>query len=172
MKAAPDALSPLKGRTDPQDELRVLLDEIAGSGPIDIQTARLIIEPYAAAAAASNASDADLTAIRDVHAAAVAAAGMEAFETLDAEFHKLIFASTRNGLLACINDILKIVRGQPAWNDIKRRNYSEARRIGYCKDHQAIVEALLAHDATAAAAAMRAHVSAVSRNLFGDGGVL
>jgi DNA-binding FadR family transcriptional regulator len=154
---------------DAEQDLRMLLERISGSGPLDVQSARLMIEPYAAATAASNATSADLDAIRETHEAAAAATAMDAFERLDGEFHKRIFAATRNDLLACVHDILNVIRGQSAWVDIKRRSFTEERRLSYCDDHGRIVEALSRRDAAAAAEAMRAHLTGISRNLFGTG---
>jgi len=148
------------------NDLRTLLERIAGTGPLDIQSARMMIEPYAAATAASNATVADLGAIRDTHEAACAATEMERFERLDGEFHKQIFAATRNDLLVCVHEIVNVIRGQSAWVDIKRRSFSEARRREYCRHHQNIVEALHSRNAHAASEAMRLHLGAVSNALF------
>lgn len=148
-------------------DLRELLERIAGTGPLDIQSARMMIEPYAAATAASNATTADLEAIRETHEAASAATEMERFEKLDGEFHKRIFLAARNGLLASVHDILQVIRAQTAWVEIKRRSFREERRLSYCADHARIVAALESHDPLAAADAMRTHLASVDRNLFG-----
>lgn len=168
MRTQPDAIG-TRPTGDAEQDLRTLLERISGAGPLDVQSARLMIEPYAAATAASNASSADLDAIRETHEAAAAAAAMEDFERLDSEFHKRIFAATRNDLLACVHDILNVIRGQSAWVDIKRRSFTEDRRRGYCEDHGRILEALSRRDPAAAADAMRAHLTGISRNLFGTG---
>ena len=146
-----------------------LLRRIAGASPMDVMNVRLMVEPHAAAAAASNATDADLAQIREAHAAASDAFEPAEFERLDAELHKRVFAATRNELLTSLHDILRVVRNQSPWIEIKRRSYSAERRLGYCADHAAIVGALFARDAVTAARTMRAHLMAVNRNLFGGG---
>ena len=168
MRATADSSARLTTETDA--DLLALLERITGAGPLDVQAARLMVEPFAAQTAASNATAADLAAIRDTHLAAMAETGMELFEQLDGEFHKRIFTATRNDLLACVHDMLKAIRAQSAWVEIKRRSFSEARRQAYCEEHARIVAALFARDALGAAEAMRIHLASVSRNLFGDDG--
>jgi DNA-binding FadR family transcriptional regulator len=97
---------------------------------------------------------------------------METFEHWDAELHQRIFAGSRNELLNHLHEILRLIRSQDLWLDIKRRSFSPARRLVYCDEHKAIVEALLRRDADVAAAAMRAHLDTVSRNLFAGNGSL
>jgi DNA-binding FadR family transcriptional regulator len=152
-------------------DLFALLQRIQGTSPVDVLNVRMMVEPQAAAAAASNATEADLAAIGAAHEAATAATEQSLFESLDAEFHKRIFAATRNELLACLHDILRVIRNQSPWIEIKRRSYTEERRLGYCADHGAIVKMLYARDADSAAKAMRDHLMAVDWNLFGAGGI-
>jgi DNA-binding FadR family transcriptional regulator len=147
-----------------------LLQRISGTSPVDVMNVRLMVEPQAASAAASNATDSDLKGISDAHDAAKQCQEPATFELLDAEFHKRIFAATRNELLTCVNDILGVIRSQTPWIEIKRRSYSEARRLAYCSDHDAILKALYARDMAGAALAMRKHLLAVNDNLFGMGG--
>jgi DNA-binding FadR family transcriptional regulator len=75
--------------------------------PLDIMNARMIIEPQAAAAAASTASEADIASIADAQNEAARSLDMEIFERWDAEFHKRIFTSTRNEFLTNLHDILR-----------------------------------------------------------------
>lgn len=169
------AISPeltAKSGQDGDTDLLALLQRVAGTGPLDVQAVRLLVEPYAAQSAASTASAADLAQIRETHLAASHATEMEQFERLDGEFHKRIFAASRNGLLTCCYDMLQIIRSQSAWVDIKRRSFSEARRLDYCAEHARIVEALFDRNPPAAAEAMRAHLHTVSSNLFAaEGGM-
>ncbi|WP_162914161.1 FadR/GntR family transcriptional regulator [Taklimakanibacter lacteus] len=150
-------------------EMLALLQRISGTGPVDVMAARLMVEPYAATAAALNATGADLAAIREAHGLASAETDPMGFERLDAEFHTRIFAATRNELLLCLNDILRVVRNQSSWIEIKRRSYSEPRRRQYCDEHELIIQALFSRNGDGAAQAMKNHLLTVNRNLFGDG---
>ena len=147
-------------------ELTGLLQELTGVSPIDMMAVRQILEPRAAAMAATNASASDLRDIAASHSASLEALDIEAFERCDAELHQGIFAATRNELLTRLHAILRLIRDQELWRDIKRRSFSPQRRLVYCREHKAIVDALLRRDAAAAASAMRAHLETVSSNLF------
>jgi len=144
---------------------------LLGVSPIDMMAVRQILEPRAAALAASNASASDLDGIAAAHAAAAAALDMATFEHWDAEFHQRVFAGSRVELLNYLHEILLLVRSQDLWVQIKRRSFSPERRQTYCAEHAAIVQALLLRDADAAAGAMRVHLETVARNLFVGGGL-
>jgi DNA-binding FadR family transcriptional regulator len=149
-------------------EMLGLLQRISGTSPVDVMAARLMVEPHAAAAAAVNATTADLAKIREAHDDASRETDPGSFEKLDAEFHVRIFAATRNELLLSLHDILRVIRNQPAWIEMKRRRYTEARRRGYCEDHEAIVQALFARNPDLASETMKRHLINVHRNLFGE----
>jgi DNA-binding FadR family transcriptional regulator len=149
-------------------EMLGLLQRISGTSPVDVMAARLMVEPHAAAAAAVNATTADLASIREAHEDATRETDPGSFEKLDAEFHVRIFAATRNELLLSLHDILRVIRNQPAWIEMKRRRYTEARRRGYCEDHETIVQALFARNSDLASETMKRHLVNVHRNLFGE----
>lgn len=153
-------------RQNSRVELANVLRELTGVSPIDMMAVRQIFEPRAAAMAATNASAGDLREMAAAHAESLDALDMEAFERWDAELHQRICAGTRNELLNHLHLILKLIRSQELWRDIKRRSFSPDRRLVYCREHQAIVDALMRRDAEAASSAMRAHLDTVSRNLF------
>jgi DNA-binding FadR family transcriptional regulator len=153
-------------RRDAKDDFLNIVQKLSGVSPIDMMAVRRIIEPRAAALAATNASAGALKEIAAVHSASVAACEIEAFEHWDAEFHQKIFAATRNDLLNYLHEMLRLIRGQELWLAIKRRSFNPERRNAYCQEHGALVDALLRRDAEAAAIAMRAHLETVNRNLF------
>ena len=159
-------------KSETGDDLLDIMHRISGTSPLDIMNVRMIVEPQAAAAAAGNASAADLGLIAEAHEMAVGSSEIETFESWDAEFHKRIFASTRNEFLTNLHDILRVIRNRAPWLEIKRRTFSEERRQSYCSDHAVILNALMARDSEGAAQAMRSHLAAVSRNLFGNSGMV
>lgn len=146
-----------------------IVARMEGTSPADMMEVRLLLEPAAAAFAATNASAAELAAIARAHDSAVAATAMPDFEAWDAEFHHLVFACTRNDLLRELHAILRVLRDQPRWFEMKKRSFTEERRQLYCDEHRAIVEALTARLPERASAAMRAHLVTVQRNLLGRG---
>jgi DNA-binding FadR family transcriptional regulator len=155
-------------REQPSGDIIDLIQRLAGTSPLDIVNMRLIIEPQAAASAATNASESELRNIRLAHKAAVAATSPEDYEPADTEFHRRIFMSTRNQFLHDLHDMLLVIRGREPMVEMRRRNFSEERRLAYCRQHGAVVDALVARDSHEAAMAMRAHLMARSRDLFGE----
>src|SRR5262249_35029296 len=118
----------------------------------------------AAAIAARHASRSDLQAIADAHYHATRAFTDE-FETWDT--HQWLFADTRNDLLVSIHGILQVIRSRKPWTELKRKSFSENRRLHYCERHADVVAALQRRDADGAAAAMLGHIEAIEVALFG-----
>jgi len=137
-----------------------------GASPADLMDIRQLLEPAAAAFAATNASAGELGAVREAHQMALECTDMATFEHWDAEFHHRIFACSRNELLKELHNVLRILRNQPPWFEMKQRSFSEERRRSYCRDHQAILDRLLDRDPEGAKEAMLAHLQAVARNLL------
>jgi DNA-binding FadR family transcriptional regulator len=148
------------------EDLRAVLRRIAGTSPLDVMNVRMILEPQAAEAAASHASEAALTQIREAHEAATRTIEMEPFERWDAEFHRRIFASTRNELLTNLDAMVQVVRNQPPWVELKRRSFSAESRLVYCREHEDLLRALERRDTRGAADAMRVHLDSVAKYLF------
>jgi len=157
-------------RQDDRVDFMAVIQQVTGVSPIDMMAVRQMFEPRVAALAATNASASDLREIAAAHSAAVDALELAEFERWDAELHQRIFAGSRNELLGHLHRFLRLIRGQDQWLEIKRRSFSPQRRLAYCEEHGAIVEALMRRDPEAAAIAMRAHLDSVGRNLFGGAG--
>ncbi|MDQ0390972.1 FadR/GntR family transcriptional regulator [Labrys monachus] len=138
-----------------------------GTSPADMMEIRLLLEPAAASFAATNASTGDLNGVREAHASASESTDMPVFEHWDAEFHSRIFACSRNDFLKEIHNVMRILRNQSPWFEMKKRSFSEERRQLYCDEHKAVVEALFRRDPDAAREAMHAHLLTVQRNLLG-----
>lgn len=143
------------------------IERMEGASPADMMEIRLLLEPSAAQFAATNASASELNLVREAHQAAYDSLDMPVFEHWDAEFHNRIFACSRNDFLKEIHNVMRILRNQSPWFEMKKRSFSEERRQTYCREHAAIVEALMGRDQEAARAAMHAHLLTVQRNLLG-----
>jgi GntR family transcriptional regulator, hexuronate regulon transcriptional repressor len=139
---------------------------LIGVSPADTMLVRRIIEPKTAALAATKGNLADLTAIAAAHERAVGAEAFDMFEQFDAAFHEQIFIASRNELLIGLHAILRFIRNQEQWVQIKRRSFSLERRAEYCDEHAAIVQGLMRRDPDAAERAMLAHLDTVGRNLL------
>lgn len=154
-------------RENPANGISEIVRRMEGASPADMMEVRLLLEPAAAGFAATNASAPDLAAIAAAHDCAVAATDMPEFEFWDAEFHHRIFSCTRNDLLREMHEVLRILRDQPRWFEMKARSFAEPRRLHYCDEHATILDALNARHPEKAAAAMRAHLLTVQQNLLG-----
>lgn len=144
-----------------------IMKTVTGVSPTDLMAVRAIVEPQAAAMAATHARAADLARIAEAHNAALAETDTARFEDWDAAFHQRIFAAARNDLLLSLHDILRVVRNRNPWIELKRKTFSENRRLDYCAQHAAILTALNQRDAESAASRMRAHMETIQTNLFG-----
>ena len=147
--------------------LAAAVTRMQGTSPADMMEIRQLLEPAAAAFAATNASVGELNAVREAHEAATAALEMPAFEQWDAEFHHRIFACSRNEFLKEIHNLMRVLRNQSPWFEMKKRSFSEERRRRYCGEHQAILDALVSRDRDGAREAMLSHLQTVERNLLG-----
>jgi len=147
--------------------MAAVVRRMEGTSPADMMEIRQLIEPAAAAFAARNASSGELAAVEAAHAAACAATEMPLFEHWDAELHHTIFACSRNEFLKEIHNLMRILRNQSPWFEMKKRSFSEDRRQVYNREHKAIVEALLARDPEGARSAMLGHLKTVEGNILG-----
>ena len=147
--------------------LAAAVTRMEGTSPADMMEIRQLLEPAAAAFAATNASLGELNAVREAHEAASNALDMPSFEHWDAELHHRIFACSRNEFLKEIHNLMRILRNQAPWFEMKKRSFSEERRLTYCAEHQAVLDALLSRDPDAARQAMLGHLQTVQRNLLG-----
>lgn len=154
-------------REEPEEGIAAIVERMQGTSPADMMEVRLLLEPAATGFAATNASAAALAGIAEAHASAVAAVDMPNFEYWDAEFHHRIFSCTRNDLLREFHEVLRTLRDQPKWYEMKARSFAEERRKNYCVEHERILGALNARHPEEASAAMRAHLLTVQMNLLG-----
>jgi DNA-binding FadR family transcriptional regulator len=147
--------------------LAAIVKRMEGASPADVMETRLLIEPSAAAYAATNASFSELQRVRDAHERALEATDVRTFEEWDAEFHRRIFACCGNGLLKDINDLIGIVRTQPLWFEMKARTFSEGSLKRNCTEHAVILDSLLTRDPQGARGSMLNHLQSVKLNLLG-----
>ena len=143
------------------------IGRMQGASPSDVMEIRIMLEPAAAGFAATNASASEIAAVEEAHGTAVAARDMPDFERWDAEFHHRIVACSRNDLLKEFHDLLRGLRNQRPWYEMKQRSFSEERRLAYCTEHAAILTGLRRRDPDAARTAMLTHLVSVRINMLG-----
>lgn len=122
---------------------------------------RRIIEPSAAALAASRATVEDRGAIGTAYAAMVQAGrDVPAFVDADVQFHVACLAAARNEFLLPVTHAIRA--SLVASMRITNRD-SEQNRTVTLPLHKAILDAILARDAAAAQAAMQTHLDDTER---------
>ncbi|NJM33742.1 MAG: FadR family transcriptional regulator [Rhodomicrobium sp.] len=142
------------------------LFRVSEASPRDLLETRLIIEPHAAALAATRASRADLDAIADALAQSLAAREIAEFERWDAQLHLAIFLAAKNEVLINYCRAIGEARNQRQWFELKKRSLTPDKRAVYDRQHRGIVEGLMDRNAEAAAETMRLHLKTVEDSIL------
>lgn len=139
-------------------------DQLSGARFRDTFDFRLLVEPATAAAAARNATPACIDALR---AAALRMSRLShdtrtnysRFAVTDADFHRQIAEAAGNGVVS------ESLHRLYTHMHLFRLRYHATVAVDAVSEHDAIVEAISAHDAGAAEAAMRAHIESSRRRM-------
>ena len=123
----------------------------------DLYALRVLIEPYAAARAAERMDDQALATLQQIEADMRLVIGKDEgsiarFAEADAKLHRLIATGSGNRLIA------ETIERLHSHLQIFRSLYSTNAPEQAAAEHRRIVEALLAHDAAGAEAAVREHL--------------
>ena len=101
-----------------------LMRTLIGVSPADTMAVRQIIEPKAAVARRHQRESCRSQRHRRRSRGRCEGGGLELFEQCDLALHELVFAASRNELLASLHAILRLIRNQEQWLGIKRRSFS------------------------------------------------
>jgi DNA-binding FadR family transcriptional regulator len=142
-----------------------------GPSPLELVTARKLLEPEIARAAATSAGPADLEAI----AATLGQmredlAGGPDFKAADRLFHTRVAAATRNGALVAVVDQLWESSYAPIFDQLSQRVGLPENRRAALAEHERILAALERRDGEAAREAMRVHLAHVESILMEGNG--
>ncbi|MBL0944651.1 MAG: FadR family transcriptional regulator [Hydrogenophaga sp.] len=146
---------------------RVVQDSSQTTSPAELMEARLALEPAIIEMAIRNANAADLRRMEQCCAEAEQAQTLEAFEHWDAELHQAIADAAHNSFVANVFQLMKTVRAQGDWGQLKKKSVTPERRLAYQAEHRAIVDALRERDAARAREHTLAHLLHVRQNLLG-----
>ena len=122
--------------------------------------ARVAIEPELARLAALHAVRADVEAIRTCALRARAAGDWRSYEAWDNNIHHAVAKATHNKLLIFLFDTLNVVRRSIVWGQPRTTEGPPADHPSF-DEHDAIADAIEAHDPAAAASRMRDHLRSV-----------
>ena len=131
-------------------------------------TIRRLLEPLAMPLVVAWATAADFREMDRCLAGGGRAGSYDEFETWDLALHRSIMAASHSPLLAELYAVIERARHGQSWGDMKRRSASRERREKYQADHTELVVALRARDSDRATEAMRAHLTRVHNDLFGE----
>ena len=146
---------------------RVQQDSSQHTSPAELMEARLAMEPAIIDMAIRNANQADLQRMDACCANAESAQTLEDFEHWDAELHQAIADAAHNSFVANVFNLMKTVRAQGDWGQLKKKSVTPERRLAYQAEHREIVNALRDRDAARAKEMTRAHLLRVRQNLLG-----
>ena len=146
----------------PEQAVRLPVARENNAGPFELLRARCLVESEIAALAATTRKDSDLdrifgalTTMQEQITDKVANA------EADCQFHLHIAAATGNTVLhQTVAAMWDQARG-PIWSKIEQHFHTDALREASQADHRRIFQALVAGDADASRAAMRAHLERV-----------
>jgi DNA-binding FadR family transcriptional regulator len=135
-----------------------------GEGPFELLEARGLVEGETAASAAREATAAEIADIREsVGELRSMERSARSTDPADRAFHLAVARATHNGpLLAVVTMLWDQGRGS-VWKQMERHFQTPSLRAATLRDHEAVLEAIEAHDARAARKAMRDHLSRVAR---------
>ena len=136
------------------------------TNPTEVMRTRLVLEPEVARMAALNATSAHIAEMRLCMQRTRAAQTWRQYEAWDNRLHRVIAESTQNSLLLALLDTLNAVRRAVVWGRLRVDKVKPAANHHSFDDHEAIVAAIEDRDLNRAAAAMRAHLENVERNLL------
>lgn len=137
------------------------------TSPAELMEARLAIEPAIIEMAIRNANATDLARMDHCCEEAENARTLEAFEHWDAELHQAIADAAHNSFVGSVFQLMKTVRAQSDWGQLKKKSVTPERRLAYQAEHREIVGALRDRDAVRARESTLAHLLRVRHNLLG-----
>ena len=125
----------------------------------NVHEVRVLLEVHLAGLAAERATTEDVERLRAAHEQMRRdAADVESASRDDLEFHRVIARATHNDLYLLLMDSIG-----SALIDIRRANLASGSTPVTLDQHEAILEAIAAHDPAAAREAMRAHLEGVAQ---------
>jgi GntR family transcriptional repressor for pyruvate dehydrogenase complex len=135
---------------------------IRGTNPLEVIELRIMLEPMLARLAAVRASPAEIARITQT---ATTPAGAN-YGNADLAFHKAVAAGARNGLAVELYQLLRQVGTDARVRLGNAPPMCDKRLARRDSEHRAIAEAIAARDPEGAEQAMRAHLSAVQRQII------
>jgi GntR family transcriptional regulator, uxu operon transcriptional repressor len=142
-------------------------DSAQHTSPAELMEARLALEPAIIDMVVRNATAADFARMLSCCTSAEQAASLEEFEHWDGELHEAIADAAHNSFVSSVFKLMKQVRAQGDWGQLKKKSVTPERRLAYQREHRQLVDALRDRDAARAKAGTVDHLLHVRHNLLG-----
>jgi GntR family uxuAB operon transcriptional repressor len=142
-------------------------DSAQHTSPAELMEARLALEPAIIDLVVRNATAADFTRMLACCTSAERATSLEEFEHWDGELHEAIADAAHNSFVSGVFKLMKQVRAQGDWGQLKKKSVTPDRRLAYQREHRQLVDALRDRDAARAKATTLDHLLHVRHNLLG-----
>ena len=134
--------------------------------PLELIDARFALEPHICRLCVLQARREDFEALEALcRRMEAATADPVAFAEADTEFHRVLAAATRNGLLTWLIDRINGVRSMDQWSRMRRLTLDAAMIERYNEQHRAILDAIRAREPERAATRMKEHLEAARISL-------
>jgi DNA-binding FadR family transcriptional regulator len=128
--------------------------------PMKVIEARLAIEPELARLAAIHGAKLDFDEIRTCSQKCENARDWRSYEAWDNNFHLAIAKATHNKVLIHLFETLNVVRRSIVWGQLRSSTLPPRTHASFAQ-HDAIIAAISARDASGADALMREHLVSV-----------
>ncbi|MBU2935948.1 MULTISPECIES: FadR/GntR family transcriptional regulator [Pacificibacter] len=137
-------------------------------GYFELVEARFVIEPEIASIAAALITPVEIAQLeRCVEGMCATTASLDQIEAFDSEFHLTVARSTGNTVfVSVVKDFWRVRQRYPEWTRLNNRQSLDDIAQFSRDEHMAIVNALAAHDAKGARAAMALHCRNSGRPLL------
>jgi len=132
---------------------------ISNATPLELMDTRFALEPHICRLAVLHGRRSDFERLDELCARMDSSIGdPDAFAEADAEFHRGLVGSTRNGLLIWIIDQITSVRDLKEWTRMRHLTLHDRIIARYNVQHRQILNAIRARDPERAAKLMKEHL--------------
>ncbi|MEC8595332.1 MAG: FCD domain-containing protein [SAR324 cluster bacterium] len=150
----------------PIDELSVVGRVAEQSNPMEVMSARILIEPLLARQAAINATGYHIDELERCLVAQREAVTWRQYENADNRLHRTIAEASRNTVLLALFDQLNAIRRAIVWGRLRSQTAVPPRDHHSFAQHDAIVRAIRERDQENAASIMKTHLEEVRDGLI------
>jgi len=150
----------------PIDELSVVGRVAEQSNPMEVMSARILIEPLLARQAAINATGYHIDDLERCLVAQRQAVTWRQYENADNRLHRTIAEASRNTVLLALFDQLNAIRRAVVWGRLRSQTSVPPDDHHSFAQHDAIVRAIRERDQENAATIMKTHLEEVRDGLI------